>query len=87
MTVILLKLARRRCKVCQCSILGHRVWTRVSYSIMLCEWQYWWEFAFFVCVLIFTVIRGARSKSTQAKVAIMKLKLKAEGMDSIPQVS
>ena len=36
---------------------------------------------------MFTVIRGARSKSTQAKVALMKLKLKAEGVDSIPQVS
>ena len=32
------------------------------------------------------VIRGSRSESTRAKVAIMKLKLKAEGMESIPQV-
>lgn len=30
--------------------------------------------------------RGARSESTSAKVALMRMKMKAEGQDSIPQV-
>ena len=37
-------------------------------------------------LLISAVRRGARSESTSAKVALMKMKMKAEGQDSIPQV-
>ena len=39
-----------------------------------------------VHLLISAVRRGARSESTSAKVALMKMKMKAEGQDSIPQV-
>ena len=34
----------------------------------------------------YAVRRGARSESTSAKVALMRMKMKAEGQDSVPQV-
>ena len=37
-------------------------------------------------LLTYAVRRGARSESTSAKVALMRMKMKAEGQDSIPQV-
>lgn len=39
-----------------------------------------------VHLLTYAVRRGARSESTSAKVALMRMKMKAEGQDSIPQV-
>ena len=37
-------------------------------------------------LLTYPVRRGARSESTSAKVALMRMKMKAEGQDSVPQV-
>lgn len=34
----------------------------------------------------FAVLRGAKSESTSIQVSLMKMKMKAEGKDSIPQV-
>jgi len=34
----------------------------------------------------FAVLRGAKSESTCTQVSLMKMKMKAEGKDSIPQV-